>query len=75
LSNAGKSVRSNLTANDIIAIDMDGKPVGPRRRAADGISFAYGDLPAARPDVNAVAAHASTLVHAFQHDGASACSR
>src|SRR5258708_20342865 len=28
LINSGKSVRSRLTADDIIVIDMDGKPVG-----------------------------------------------
>jgi L-fuculose-phosphate aldolase len=54
LINAGKSVRSALTADDIIAIDMDGKPV-----AGDVVPpmefHIHTEIYRRRPDVNAVA--------------------
>jgi len=55
LINAGKSVRSHLSADDIIEIDMDGKPA-----ASDGIAPPmefplHTAIYRARPDVNAVA--------------------
>lgn len=54
LVNAGKSVRSQLSANDIIAIDMDGKPVG--HDVAPPMEFhLHTEIYRRRPDVNAVA--------------------
>ena len=54
LINSGKSVRSALTAADIIAIDMDGKPV-----AGDVVPpmefHIHTEIYRRRPDVNAVA--------------------
>jgi L-ribulose-5-phosphate 4-epimerase len=54
LINSGKSVRSALTAADIIAIDMDGKPV-----EGDGVPpmefHIHTEIYRRRPDVNAVA--------------------
>jgi L-ribulose-5-phosphate 4-epimerase len=54
LVNSGKSVRSALTAADIIAIDMDGKPV-----AGDVVPpmefHIHTEIYRRRPDVNAVA--------------------
>jgi ribulose-5-phosphate 4-epimerase/fuculose-1-phosphate aldolase len=54
LINSGKSVRSALTAADIIAIDMDGKPV-----AGDVVPpmefHLHTEIYRRRPDVNAVA--------------------
>jgi L-fuculose-phosphate aldolase len=54
LINAGASVRSNLSAADIIAIDMDGKPVGGD--AVPPMEFhIHTEIYRRRPDVNAVA--------------------
>jgi L-ribulose-5-phosphate 4-epimerase len=54
LINSGKSVRSALTAADIIAIDMDGKPVDGD--VAPPMEFhIHTEIYRRRPDVNAVA--------------------
>jgi ribulose-5-phosphate 4-epimerase/fuculose-1-phosphate aldolase len=54
LINAGKSVRSALTAADIIAIDMDGKPVDGD--VVPPMEFhIHTEIYRRRPDVNAVA--------------------
>jgi len=54
LINSGKSVRSALTAADIIEIDLDGKPVG--HDVAPPMEFPlHTAIYRARPDVNAVA--------------------
>jgi len=54
LINAGKSVRSNLSAADIIEIDLDGKPVG--HEVVPPMEFhLHSAIYRARPDVNAVA--------------------
>ncbi|HXF80534.1 MAG TPA: class II aldolase/adducin family protein [Usitatibacter sp.] len=54
LINAGKSVRSALTAADIIAIDLDGKPV--EGEAVPPMEFhLHTEIYRARPEVNAVA--------------------
>ena len=52
--NSGKSVRSALTADDIIEIDMDGKPVGTD--VVPPMEFhIHSEIYRRRPDVNAVA--------------------
>jgi L-fuculose-phosphate aldolase len=54
LINSGKSVRSALTAADIIEIDMDGKPVGTD--VVPPMEFhIHTEIYRRRPDVNAVA--------------------
>ena len=54
LINSGKSVRSDLSAADIIEIDLDGKPVG--HEVAPPMEFhLHAAIYRARPDVNAVA--------------------
>jgi L-fuculose-phosphate aldolase len=54
LINAGASVRSNLSAADVIAIDMDGKPV--EGDAVPPMEFhIHTEIYRRRPDVNAVA--------------------
>lgn len=54
LINSGKSVRSSLTADDIIEIDMDGKPVGTD--VVPPMEFhIHTEIYRRRPDVNAVA--------------------
>jgi len=54
LINSGKSVRSALTAEDIIAIDMDGKPVGTD--VVPPMEFhIHTEIYRRRSDVNAVA--------------------
>jgi ribulose-5-phosphate 4-epimerase/fuculose-1-phosphate aldolase len=54
LINSGKSVRSALTAGDIIAIDLDGKPV--EGDVVPPMEFPlHSAVYRARPDVNAVA--------------------
>ena len=54
LVNSGKSVRSALTADDIIAIDMDGKPVDGD--VVPPMEFhIHTEIYRRRPDVNAVA--------------------
>jgi L-fuculose-phosphate aldolase len=54
LVNAGKSVRSALTAEDIIAIDMDGRPV--EGDVVPPMEFhIHTEIYRRRPDVNAVA--------------------
>ncbi len=54
LINSGKSVRSALTAEDIIAIDMDGRPVDGD--VAPPMEFhIHTEIYRRRPDVNAVA--------------------
>jgi L-ribulose-5-phosphate 4-epimerase len=54
LINSGKSVRSALTAADIIAIDMEGKPVGGD--VVPPMEFhIHTEIYRRRPDVNAVA--------------------
>ena len=54
LINSGKSVRSALTAADIIEIDLDGKPVG--HDVVPPMEFhLHSAIYRARPDVNAVA--------------------
>lgn len=54
LINSGKSVRSALTADDIIAIDMDGKPVGGD--VVPPMEFhIHTEIYRRRPDVHAVA--------------------
>jgi L-fuculose-phosphate aldolase len=54
LINAGKSVRSALTAEDIIAIDMDGRPV--EGDVVPPMEFhIHTEIYRRRPDVNAVA--------------------
>ena len=54
LINSGKSVRSNLTAADIIEIDLDGKPVV--HDVIPPMEFhLHSAIYRARPDVNAVA--------------------
>ena len=54
LINAGKSVRSALTADDIIAIDMDGKPV--EGDVVPPMEFhIHTEIYRRRPDVNSVA--------------------
>ncbi|HZZ95207.1 MAG TPA: class II aldolase/adducin family protein [Usitatibacter sp.] len=54
LINSGKSVRSSLTAADIIAIDMDGKPV--EGDVVPPMEFhIHTEIYRRRPDVNAVA--------------------
>jgi L-fuculose-phosphate aldolase len=54
LINSGKSVRSALTAADIIAIDLDGKPVDGD--AVPPMEFhLHTEIYRRRPDVNAVA--------------------
>ena len=54
LINAGKSVRSNLSAADIIEIDLDGKPVG--HEVVPPMEFhLHSAIYRVRPDVNAVA--------------------
>jgi len=53
LINSGKSVRSALTADDIIAIDMDGKPV--EGDVVPPMEFhIHTEIYRRRPDVNAV---------------------
>lgn len=53
LINSGKSVRSSLTADDIIAIDMDGKPV--QGEVVPPMEFhIHTEIYRRRPDVNAV---------------------
>ena len=54
LINSGKSVRSKLTAADIIEIDLDGKPVG--HDVVPPMEFhLHSEIYRRRPDVNAVA--------------------
>ena len=54
LINSGKSVRSNLSAADIIEIDLDGKPAG--HEVVPPMEFhLHSAIYRARPDVNAVA--------------------
>lgn len=54
LINSGKSVRSNLTPGDIIAIDLDGKPL--EGDAVPPMEFhLHSAIYRRRPDVNAVA--------------------
>lgn len=54
LINSGKSVRSNLTAADIIEIDLDGQPIG--HDVVPPMEFhLHAAIYRARPDVNAVA--------------------
>src|SRR5262249_8141022 len=54
LINSGKSVRSALTADDIIEIDMDGRPVGTD--VVPPMEFhIHTEIYRRRPDVNAVA--------------------
>lgn len=54
LINSGKSVRSNLTAADVIEIDLDGKPVG--HDVVPPMEFhLHSAIYRRRPDVNAVA--------------------
>ena len=54
LINSGKSVRSKLTAADIVEIDLDGKPVG--HEVVPPMEFhLHSAIYRARPDVNAVA--------------------
>jgi L-fuculose-phosphate aldolase len=54
LINSGKSVRSDITPADIIAIDMDGKPV--EGDVAPPMEFhIHTEIYRRRPDVNAVA--------------------
>jgi len=54
LINSGKSVRSRITPADIIAIDMDGKPV--EGDVAPPMEFhIHTEIYRRRPDVNAVA--------------------
>jgi len=54
LVNSGKSVRSDLSAADIIEIDLDGKPVG--HEVVPPMEFhLHAAIYRARPDVNAVA--------------------
>ena len=54
LINSGRSVRSSLTAEDIIAIDMDGKPV--EGDVVPPMEFhIHTEIYRQRPDVNAVA--------------------
>ena len=54
LINSGKSVRSNLSPEDIIAIDLDGKPV--EGDVAPPMEFhLHSAIYRRRPDVNAVA--------------------
>jgi len=54
LINSGKSVRSNLSAADIIEIDLDGQPVG--HEVVPPMEFhLHSAIYRARPDVNAVA--------------------
>jgi ribulose-5-phosphate 4-epimerase/fuculose-1-phosphate aldolase len=54
LINSGKSVRSALTASDIIEIDLDGKPVG--HDVVPPMEFhLHSAVYRRRPDVNAVA--------------------
>ena len=54
LINSGKSVRSKLTAEDIIAIDLDGKPL--EGDVVPPMEFhLHSAVYRARPDVNAVA--------------------
>jgi L-fuculose-phosphate aldolase len=54
LINSGKSVRSALTADDVIAIDMDGKPVDGD--VVPPMEFhIHTEIYRRRPDVNAVA--------------------
>jgi ribulose-5-phosphate 4-epimerase/fuculose-1-phosphate aldolase len=54
LINSGKSVRSELTAGDIIEIDLDGKPVG--HDVVPPMEFhLHSAVYRRRPDVNAVA--------------------
>ena len=54
LINSGKSVRSAMTANDIIEIDMDGRPIGTD--AVPPMEFhIHTEIYRRRPDVNAVA--------------------
>jgi len=54
LINAGKSVRSNLSAADIIEIDLDGKPVGHEVVPPMELHLRSA-IYRARPDMNAVA--------------------
>ena len=54
LINSGKSVRSNLSAADIIAIDLDGKPVDGGEVPPMEFHL-HSAIYRARPDVNAVA--------------------
>ena len=54
LINSGKSVRSKLSAADIVEIDLDGKPVG--HEVVPPMEFhLHSAIYRARPDVNAVA--------------------
>ncbi len=54
LINSGKSVRSNLAVDDIIEIDLDGKPIGTD--VVPPMEFhLHSAMYRARPDVNAVA--------------------
>jgi L-fuculose-phosphate aldolase len=54
LINSGRSVRSSLTAEDVIAIDLDGKPVGGD--VVPPMEFhIHTEIYRRRPDVNAVA--------------------
>jgi len=55
LINAGKSVRSALTAEDIIEIDLDGHPARVDQTAPPMEFHLHSAIYRARPDVNAVA--------------------
>jgi L-fuculose-phosphate aldolase len=55
LINSGKSVRSKLTAADIIEIDLDGQPVASDKTAPPMEFHLHSAIYRARPDVNAVA--------------------
>ena len=68
LINPGKSVRSALTAADIVTVDMDEQPCRRRCRATDGVSHPCENL-SPRPDVIAVAHTHSLRATLFCHRG------
>jgi hypothetical protein len=74
LINSGKSVRSALGVEDVIEIDMDGRPGGNRGRASPWNSTSTPRSTVA-PRRERRRAYAPAMVHALQHGGGSPWSR